>query len=153
LHPFLKELHATISKNGGPDASRAFEEFYCQLAHPAESKKLLEYAKLADSDRTRLAFGGGDTITRLGMEGRVSLGRNFVGNPAQFMIQGQATVQFEMWMLLASAPCGAWVYGGPGTWSVTLGGNILSCAPETGSPCSIYAYAQSGTVPVWVTAN
>jgi hypothetical protein len=97
--------------------------------------------------------GGGGTITKLGPDGRIGLTVSAVGNTETFNISDATTVQFEMYLPLATVPCGAWTFAGRGSFQQILGGNLLGCDPPVGEQCTITAFAQSGKVPVYVTAN
>lgn len=133
----------------GPD-----ESTYNEARHDADGHDKTHHMGVATAivlnDRVR---GGGAQITQLGMAGRVSLGASRVGVTVTFSIAGPATVQFDMFMLYATVPCGSWTFAGPGSFQQLLGGNILGCDPLVDDYCSLSAFAQNGTVPVWVTAN
>ena len=92
-------------------------------------------------------------ITKLGEPGRTSLGSSTVGNMETFHIAGATKIEVDMYMLMASIPCGSWVLQGPGSFSQVLGGNVFGCAPFPGQVGYLSAAAIAGTIPVGVTAT
>ena len=93
------------------------------------------------------------SIAQVGEAGRILLGSTTIGANETFHIEGAATVTIEMWELLAQIPCGSWTFTGPGTFSQPVMGNVFTCVPRVGDPCSLYAVAMKGTLPVRVTAT
>ena len=49
-------------------------------------------------------MGGGGTITQPGRAGAIQIATANVGNTATFSIQGQATVEFDMYMFMGQIP-------------------------------------------------